>query len=90
MLDIHRQTYLGFRDHLQGLIAALPKARSDAELRHLAIAGNALIDGLWLEGGTLPDAFAKGELVLIGIRAMSALLGVDLHYYLLLSEPPQP
>ena len=90
MLDIHRQTYLGFRDHLQTLIAALPKHREEAELRQLSIACNAVIDGLWLEGGTLPDAFAKDELVEIGIRSISAMLGVDLHYYLLLSEPPAP
>ena len=88
MLDIHRQTYLGFRDHLQNLIAALPRARTDPELRQLAIACNAVIDGLWLEGGTLPDAFGKDELVEIGIRSISAMLGCDLMYYLLLSEPP--
>jgi TetR/AcrR family transcriptional repressor of bet genes len=90
MLDIHHQTYLGFRDQLQNLIAALPQKRSETELRQLAIACNAVIDGLWLEGGTLPDAFADGELVQIGIRSISAMLGVDLHYYLLLSEPPRP
>jgi TetR/AcrR family transcriptional regulator, transcriptional repressor of bet genes len=90
MLDIHRQTYLAFRDQLQSLIAALPGTRSDDELRHLAIACNALIDGLWLEGGTLPEAFAKGELVRIGVRSVGAMLGVDLLYFLLLSEPPTP
>ncbi len=89
MLDIHRQTYLSFRDHLQSLIAALPEPRSEAQLRQLAIACNAVIDGLWLEGGTLPDAFAKDELVQIGIRSISAMLGCDLHHYLLLLEPPQ-
>jgi TetR/AcrR family transcriptional repressor of bet genes len=89
MLEIHHQTYLGFRDHLQSLIAALPEPRPEAELRRLAIACNALIDGLWLEGGTLPDAFAKDELVHIGISGVGAMLGVDLHYYLLLTEPPQ-
>lgn len=90
MLDIHRLTYLGFRDRLQSLIAALPQARTPMELRQLAIACNAVIDGLWLEGGTLPDAFAKNELVDIGIRSISAMLGCDLNYYLLLSEPPAP
>ncbi len=90
MLDIHHQTYLGFRDHLQAMIAALPKQRDEAEARQLAIACNALIDGLWLEGSTLPDTFAKGELVRIAIRSISAMLGVDLHPYLLLSEPPTP
>lgn len=89
MLDIHRQTYLAFRDQLQGLIAALPHAPASIDdQRRLAIACNALIDGLWLEGSTLPDAFAKGELVHIGIRAVGAIVGVDLSHYLLLSEPP--
>ena len=88
MLEIHRQTYLGFRDHLQSLIAALPSVAKDMDLRQMAIACNAIIDGLWLEGSTLPDAFAKGELVRIGIKSISAMLGVDLNYYLILSEPP--
>ena len=65
-----------------------PCERSDDDLRQLAIACNAVIDGLWLEGSTLPDAFAKGELVRIGMRSVGAILGIDLHYYLLLSEPP--
>ena len=90
MLDIHRQTYLDFRDKLQSLIAALPGDRNADDLRQLAIACNAVIDGLWLEGCTLPEAFAKGELVRIGIRAVGAMLGVDLRYYLILSEPPIP
>jgi TetR/AcrR family transcriptional regulator, transcriptional repressor of bet genes len=90
MLDIHHQTYLGFRDQLRDLIAALPVARSEEELRQLAIACNAVIDGLWMEGSTLPDTFEKGELVRIGIRSVGAMLGVDLQYYLLLSEPPTP
>jgi AcrR family transcriptional regulator len=87
LLEIHRQTYLGFRDHLESLIAALPGLRSPAELRQLAIACNAVIDGLWLEGGTLPEAFAPDELVQIGLMSISAMLGCNLHYYLMLSEP---
>lgn len=89
-LEIHRQTYLGFRDQLQSLIAALPGTRSPAELRQLAIACNAVLDGLWIEGGTLPDMFSAGELVEIGIRSISAMLGCDLHNHLLLTEPPTP
>ena len=87
MLEIHRQTYLGFRDMLQSLIAALPQARDADDLRRLAIACNAVIDGLWMEGCALPDAFAKGELARIGIRSVGAMLGLDLLPYLLLSEP---
>lgn len=90
MLDIHHQTYHAYRDQLQALIAAIPGERSPAELRQLAIAANAVIDGLWLEGSILPQAFAKGEVVRIGLRAIGALLGVDLTRFLLLSEPPAP
>ena len=67
-------------------LAAHPDA---GELRRLAIACNAVIDGLWMEGSALPDAFAKGELVQIGIRSISAMLGVDLCPYLLLADPPE-
>lgn len=90
MLDIHRQTYLAYRDQLQALIADLPGERSPDDLRQLAIAANAVIDGLWIEGGTLPDAFARGELVRIALRSIGAMLGVDLTRYLLLSEPSLP
>ena len=45
---------------------------------HLAIACNAVIDGLWMEGGVLPSAFAPDELSEIGIRSVGALLGIDL------------
>ena len=78
MREIHRQTYLNFRNKLQDLIAALPHPRSPAELRALAIAGNAVIDGLWMEGCALPDAFADDELVRIGLHSIGAMVGVNL------------
>ncbi len=90
MRQTHSQTYLGFRDMLQGLIAALPDMRDapdPAEPRRLAIACNAVIDGLWMEGCVLPEAFETGELVEIGIRSVGAILGQDLSHYLLLSQP---
>lgn len=89
MREIHVQTYLGFRDRLQSLIADLPGQRGPAELRRLAIACNAVIDGLWMEGSALPESFAPGELVTLGVRSVGAMLGVDLMHYLLLSEPIQ-
>ena len=49
-----------------------------AQLRREAIACNAVIDGLWLEGGVLPHGFAPGELVRIGLQSVGAILGVDL------------
>lgn len=90
MIEIHHKTYLAYRDQLQALIAALPGERNADDLRQLAIAANAVIDGLWIEGSTLPETFARGELVRIGLRAIGALLGVDLIRYLLLSEPLTP
>lgn len=76
--DVHRTTYLGYRDMLQGLIADLPLTVDAATLRSQAIACNGVIDGLWLEGCALPEAFVKDELAEIGLRSVGAILGVDL------------
>jgi hypothetical protein len=48
------------------------------QTRGEAIACNALIDGLWVEGSLLPAAFAPGEVITIGLRSVGAILGVDL------------
>lgn len=87
MRETHAQTYLTYRDRLQGLIAALPGERSEAQLRAHAIACNAVIDGLWMEGCALPEAFSKGELAELGIRSVGAIIGVDLTPWLLLGAP---
>jgi len=76
--EVHAATYLGFRDLLQSLIAALPRAVPPDQLRADAIACNGVIDGLWLEGSVLPDSFADGEIERIGLTSVSAILGVDL------------
>lgn len=78
MREIHRATYLRYRDLLQGLIADLGRDVDAARLRADAIACNAVIDGLWLEGSALPDAFAPDELERLGLRSVGAILGVDL------------
>lgn len=82
MRAIHEQTYREFRDRLEVLIAAAldeagvaPDAR---RLRQLAIACNAVIDGLWMEGGALPAAFAPGELPRIGLASVGAIIGLKL------------
>lgn len=77
MRQTHAQTYLAFRDQLQSLIADLCGLSAAQDLRHLAIACNAVIDGLWMEGCALPEAFAPAELVDLGLRAVGAILGVD-------------
>ncbi len=82
MRDSHERTYYNFRNRLEALIAAvLEEAGQPAtpqKLRHLAIACNAVIDGLWLEGGILSGAFAPDELPEIGIRSVGAILGMNL------------
>lgn len=78
MRAAHAKGYHDYRDLLESLIAALPRDRSAAELRAEAIACNAVIDGLWLEGSALPQDFADGELVRIGLQAVGAILGIAL------------
>ena len=48
------------------------------QARRLAIACNAVIDGLWLEGGALPEAFEAGELPEIALQSVGAILGLNL------------
>ncbi|MBC2834402.1 TetR/AcrR family transcriptional regulator [Paragemmobacter straminiformis] len=72
---VHQTTYLAYRDQLQTLIAALPGRPVDAEKdRRDAISCNALIDGLWIEGAALPDAFRRGEVARIALDAIGAIL----------------
>ncbi|MCB1405536.1 MAG: TetR family transcriptional regulator C-terminal domain-containing protein [Rhodobacteraceae bacterium] len=80
MRAVHEATYLGFRDRLEAMIADALRAadRPATEARALAIAGNALLDGLWIEAGALPDHFADGELKSIAIKAFSHLLELKL------------
>jgi TetR/AcrR family transcriptional repressor of bet genes len=87
MRATHSDTYLHFRDKLQSLIADLPGMRDASTLRRLAISCNAVIDGLWMEGCALPEAFGRGELVALGISSVGAMLGTDLARYLFLSQP---
>ena len=82
MKAIHARTYADFRDRLEALIAAAldeaGQATESGRLRHLAIACNAVIDGLWLEGGALPDAFEPDELPKIGLTSVGAIVGLNL------------
>lgn len=78
MRAAHEASYLHYRDLLQGLIAALPRVADAPRLRADAIACNAVIDGLWLEGCALPHAFGADELEQIGLHAVGAILNLDL------------
>jgi AcrR family transcriptional regulator len=78
----HREGYLGFREEVEALIAEVlagsGRMTGEAELRRYAIAINAIIDGLWIEGCVAPDMFDNRELAEIGIDSVEALLGLNL------------
>ncbi len=78
----HRAGYLGFRDEVEALVAEVlagaGRPAGIAELRRQAIAINAVIDGLWLEGCLASEMFSTGELAEIGIDSVEAMLGVKL------------
>jgi TetR/AcrR family transcriptional regulator, transcriptional repressor of bet genes len=78
LLAVHEAGYVAYRDLLETLIAALPRETRPGQLRSEAIACNALIDGLWVEGSLLPKSFAPGEIVDIGLKSIGAILGIDL------------
>lgn len=80
MRATHAESYLAYRDRLERLIAgALAEAgRAHVPTRPLAIACNAVIDGLWLEAGALPEAFAPGEVTRTGLDSVGAILALDL------------
>jgi TetR/AcrR family transcriptional regulator, transcriptional repressor of bet genes len=75
---VHEATYVGYRDRLERLIASLSRTNDPQRLRAQAIACNAVIDGLWLEGSALPDRFAPDDLARLGLASVGAILGVDL------------
>lgn len=82
MRAVHEQTYLAFRNRLEAMIAAALQAAGRpadaAQTRRLAIAGNALLDGLWIEASLLPDHFAPGEMASIALRAFERLVDLKL------------
>jgi TetR/AcrR family transcriptional repressor of bet genes len=79
LLALHEKGYLRYRNTLLDLIKKLGRpGATDLRLRQEAIACNAVIDGLWLEGSILPQEFLNGELVRIGLQSVGAILGIDL------------
>lgn len=78
MRAIHTRGYIGFRDLLQGLIAAVRPDFPPDVLRKKAIACNAVIDGLWMEGSVLPEAFAPGEIVEIALASAAVICETSL------------
>jgi TetR/AcrR family transcriptional repressor of bet genes len=88
LLAVHEAAYTAYRDALESLIGALLRDTTPGQIRGEAIACNAVIDGLWIEGSLLPQAFAKGEIVNLGLKSVGAILGFDLlSHTSLLIEP---
>lgn len=59
-------------------LRAVGQQADPAQTRKLAIAGNALLDGLWIEASLLPEHFAAGEMQSIALRAFERLLDLKL------------
>lgn len=82
MAAVHAEGYQSYRSEAEHLVecvcASLGRRPSPATVRHLGIAINAVIDGLWLEGSLSASDFADGELANIGLSTASALLEIDL------------
>lgn len=82
MRATHEKTYLQFRDKIEVLIAeAIEECGGRIKiikLRRLAIACNAVIDGLWLEGVSLRDRFSIYEIADIGLLSVGRITGIDL------------
>lgn len=82
MARIHDEGHLPYRDALEPMIAAIMAAENralgDLRRNRLAIALNALIDGLWLEGSLFKDDHTSDDYVALGLETAEALLGVTL------------
>lgn len=79
MKQIHIDTYLGFRATLETLIKdALQAADSHStpdQIEAKAIACNAVLDGLWLEGSMLPDMLPPAQLIEIAETTIIGIIG---------------
>ncbi len=85
----HREGYLAFRRATETLIAEVLSAEgrepTPEACRRLAIAVNALIDGLWIEGCLSADEIDDTMQIGIGLSSIGALLGIELP-----AVPPLP
>jgi hypothetical protein len=79
MAAIHKESYLAYRNEIESLIAGVfayeSRDASRNDLANYAIAVNAVIDGLWLEGCLAGKMFGENDLVAIGIKTVEAVLG---------------
>jgi hypothetical protein len=82
MAAIHREAYLEFRSEVEQLVTDVleqaGRSAGEAECRSAATKINAVIDGLWLEGAMAPDLFCDGDLIVMGMESVEAILGLPL------------
>ena len=82
MARIRYAGYADTTDMIEPLVAAVltdvGKSVSSEERRRYAVMINALIDGLWIEGGHSGEKYSQGVLANMAIDGASALIGVDL------------
>ena len=80
LAQVHRESYLEFRQECSKLVASVllehGQSVGEQKIERLAIAVNALLDGLWLEGCLAVDLFDAGEIAAIGVRSVDDLLGL--------------
>ncbi len=78
---IHRENYLAFLKALEELLTAFFQEEgrqvTGAQCRGFAIALNALVDGLWLEGTLAADMFGDSELADNALSSVEALLRLE-------------
>jgi AcrR family transcriptional regulator len=78
---IHRENYLAFLAALETLLTAFfaeeKRIVGPDQCRRYAIALNALVDGLWLEGTLAADMFAENELADNALISVEALLRLE-------------
>jgi len=76
--QVHQESYLDFRREcsrlVQDVLIEQQQSYSAREVEQIAVAVNAQLDGLWLEGCLAIELFDAGEIAQIGIRSVDALL----------------
>lgn len=82
MRQVHFDSYGDFRRILEAAIAdaftETGRKSAPGEIRRLALACNAVLDGLWIEGSALPDLLPAADLVAIGLHSVGAILRLPL------------
>ncbi|OUS38048.1 hypothetical protein A9R01_03850 ['Osedax' symbiont bacterium Rs2_46_30_T18] len=77
----HREAYIEFRNECESLVrdvfAEQQRDIDDKQVERYAIAVNALIDGLWLEGCLAMDLFDSGSLSELGVKSVQSLLDLE-------------